>query len=154
MEKVPAKNDYLPRSYKDVWLRWLSDYNRADYRTNPNRDAGGHWLSLAGEGALSFQAGKAEGRALVTKQQDITSTVTEILSLHRRVERAMEVLRTKFNEADQLVDDLARYSSPDYWRLVAITDGIGKVLYISSSKTFNTLKPLGFWRLRATCSNY
>jgi hypothetical protein len=40
IQRLPVKVDFLPRSHKDVWLRWLSEYRDSAYdRANPNRSA-------------------------------------------------------------------------------------------------------------------
>ncbi len=38
VERLPTKIDFLPRSYKVVWIDWLSDYRNANH-ANQNRNA-------------------------------------------------------------------------------------------------------------------
>jgi hypothetical protein len=61
------------------------------------------------------------------EQEQGIKIVDEIVSLRQRVERAIEQLRTKLDEANASLNDSNRYASVDYWRLVAFSDGMIKV---------------------------
>lgn len=63
-------------------------------------------------------------------QERAKKIVDEIASLHGRVERTIEGLRAKLDEANKQVVHSKLYGSSDYWRLVAFSDGMIKVRLI------------------------
>jgi hypothetical protein len=57
IQGLPAKVDFLPRSYKDVWIRWLSEYRDNEYdRANPNRSAEFIYNALNSAGMIIWLA--------------------------------------------------------------------------------------------------
>jgi hypothetical protein len=62
-----------------------------------------------------------------SKEQRVTKIIDEILALHSRVERSIDVLKSKLDIVSRTVDESALYGSSDYWQLVAFKDGMIKV---------------------------
>jgi hypothetical protein len=80
---------------------------------------------------LALARGEEEGAEPLDKHQERgMKIVAEIASLHQRVERTIDRLRAKLDEANELVNDSNRFGSLDYWRLVAFSDGMIKIRLI------------------------
>ncbi len=60
----------------------------------------------------------------------VANIVGEIRSLHPRVERTIEALRIKLEQASKPLDDSNVYNSADIWRLRAFFDGMIKIKLI------------------------
>jgi hypothetical protein len=76
------------------------------------------------------------------QQKRISAIVTEIASLHQRVERTIEALHTKLNEVGDSLDESNLYGSPDYWRLAAFRDGMIKIR-LMIEQNFNFIETFG-----------
>lgn len=63
-------------------------------------------------------------------QERVKKIVGEIIGLHERVERTIEALRANCDAANAALDDENCYGDPEYWRLVAFSDGMIKLRLI------------------------